>query len=875
MPPIYVISPLFNAWDRTESMIFSFLKTVDPSLAHLVLVDNGSTDGTKEGLKKFVEQYPDRIRVITNEKNLGFAGGVNTGLTAIESLPWEGVCLLNSDVVLTANWLSRMWMHLMHSSIPNLGIIGPMSNQVGGVQSVGQTSYTNEATLNAFAAERAQAFSGQVASTGVLIGLCYLMKRQVFDKIGYFDTRFFPGNWEDNDYSLRAMSAGFQLGVDLSTYIHHEGSVSFIQAKVDRRAAYVDNKKRFRAKWRSPESPWEQVALERYRLRKQEPVYLTEPGYEGLVKKYVVAACRVKDGAWIIGKVLERISQFADEIVVLVDQHTSDNTEEIVRQFPKVTHMEKEPPHEYNEAWSRNKVLDMARDRGADWIWCFDCDEMPGPEIVDELPYLTNPADPQVCLWTFPIVQLWNSDKTWRQDGLWGNFLQGRMYRVLPNQRINNSNNKVHSGSHPNFGPGSISRSFVRIVHYGNVDPAIRQKKYEWYTRTDTDGDLGMVLGNKRDYYWRMYYGQPVEGAVPEWRTIPDDDKWGIPRYGNFYKRDLYRHVIDERGLQLIPFDETTRLSLTMLVKNEGPQMLQRALMSVSPFITEAIVVDTGTSQGEDDVAEQLGAKVHYFTWCDDFSAARNFSMSKARGNWIFRLDPDEFLPQDFGPHLIQLAQERGVDGYLWPIRNYQEVPDGKGEGRWVLSETCRLYRNQPGVRFEGLVHEEIDSSLLAIARKRLVAKGAVESELTEVQLQQELQIRRVPYFIAHFGYLRGQQFLDQKFDYYCSLGEQQILKKPEEGAAYFNTAVHYYHVGDMEKALSRYHEAVKRSPQNFMALSDIGAVHFQLGNLHEARQWFKKALKAAGPTVHPLQRQKIEQNLQAVQIRAMELLLQ
>lgn len=874
MPPLYVVMPIFNGWDRAQSAINSVIKNTDPSLAQLIVVDNGSTDGTKDGLKGFLEKFPDRIRVVTNEKNLGFSGGVNTGLSAIQGLPWDGVCLLNSDVVVTPYWLHRLWLNLTHTPLLRLGAIGPMANNVGGSQNAGQVSYTDEHTLVEFATQRAQAFGSRIQHVGFLTGLCFLMKREVFDSVGFFDERFFPGNWEDNDYCLRMQAAGYHLAIDLATYIHHDGSNSFKQANMDRRKIYVDNKKAFREKWRAPESPWEKMSLEKYKLRNQEPVYLTQEGYQGLVKKYVVAACRVKDGAWIIGKVLDRISQFADEIVILIDQKTTDNTEEIVRRYPKVTHVEREEPHPYNEAWSRNKVLDMARDRHADWIWCFDCDEMPGPEILNDLNHLTNPPDPMTTLWTFPIIQLWNSNNTWRQDGVWGNFVQGRMYRVLPKQKIENSNNLIHSGSHPAFGAGSVGRSLVRIVHFGNVDSSLRKKKYEWYTSTDKDGDLNMVLGNFKDYYWKLYYGQPPEGAAPVWKVIPDDDKWERPAYGHFFKRDLYRHVYDESGMHLIEFDESVTISLTILVKNEGQNLLARALTSAAPFVTEIILVDTGTWQGEDDLAEQIGAKVHYFSWCDDFSAARNFSMSKATGDWIFRLDPDEFLPREHGPALVGLAQDKTVDGYLWPIRNYQEMPDHKGEGKWVLSETCRLYRNQPGIRFTGIVHEEIDDSLLEIARKRLAAKGVDITNVSDTELKKEMKIVRIPYFIAHFGYLRGQEFLDQKFDYYCALGEQQIQHTPDDARAYFNTAVHYYHVGDLEKSLVRYKQNLEKEPNNFMALSDIGAIYFLLGNVGEAQKWFKRAFKAIGTTAHPMHRQKIEQNLQAARAKAMDLLL-
>src|SRR6185295_10128605 len=58
----------------------------------------------------------------------------------------------------------------------------------------------------------------------------------------------------------------------------------------------------------------------------------------------------------------------------------------------------------------------------------------------------------------------------------------------------------------------------------------------------------------------------------------------------------------------------------------------------------EVIVADTGSTDRTEQVARDLGAVVCRFPWCDDFSAARNFALSHARGDWIFWLDADEEL---------------------------------------------------------------------------------------------------------------------------------------------------------------------------------------------------------------------------------------
>ncbi len=86
-------------------------------------------------------------------------------------------------------------------------------------------------------------------------------------------------------------------------------------------------------------------------------------------------------------------------------------------------------------------------------------------------------------------------------------------------------------------------------------------------------------------------------------------------------------------------------LSLCMIAKNEEDN-IERALMSVRPVVDEMIVVDTGSTDRTKEIAQALGANVYDFKWTNDFSAARNFSFSKASGRWILVLDADEAISQ-------------------------------------------------------------------------------------------------------------------------------------------------------------------------------------------------------------------------------------
>ncbi|MEW6054238.1 MAG: glycosyltransferase [Nitrospirota bacterium] len=98
-------------------------------------------------------------------------------------------------------------------------------------------------------------------------------------------------------------------------------------------------------------------------------------------------------------------------------------------------------------------------------------------------------------------------------------------------------------------------------------------------------------------------------------------------------------------------------ISLCMIAKNEE-QNIMHALQSVQPVIDEMIVVDTGSTDRTKKIARVFGATVHDFPWTDNFSDARNFSISKATGDWILLLDADEVIAASDYERLRELITE-------------------------------------------------------------------------------------------------------------------------------------------------------------------------------------------------------------------------
>lgn len=151
------------------------------------------------------------------------------------------------------------------------------------------------------------------------------------------------------------------------------------------------------------------------------------------------------------------------------------------------------------------------------------------------------------------------------------------------------------------------------------------------------------------------------------------------------------------------------KLSLCMIVRDEEPQ-LARCLQSVAGVVDEIVLVDTGSTDGTTDVADAFGARVFHHTWQNDFSAARNASLEHATGDWILVLDADEVLDREAAAQLRPFLERTGAAGVQLIQRNV--MPD-RELCRYQDLRITRAFRNDPAYRYEQVIHEQIQPSIL------------------------------------------------------------------------------------------------------------------------------------------------------------------
>lgn len=107
-----------------------------------------------------------------------------------------------------------------------------------------------------------------------------------------------------------------------------------------------------------------------------------------------------------------------------------------------------------------------------------------------------------------------------------------------------------------------------------------------------------------------------------------------------------------------------------MIVKDEE-SFIANCLQSVQDIVDEIIIVDTGSTDKTIEIANTYGVKIYHLPWNNNFSAARNFSLDKATGEWIIILDADEELNSLDKSKLKQLTNNKDIDAYYLKVYNY------------------------------------------------------------------------------------------------------------------------------------------------------------------------------------------------------------
>jgi len=255
-------------------------------------------------------------------------------------------------------------------------------------------------------------------------------------------------------------------------------------------------------------------------------------------------------------------------------------------------------------------------------------------------------------------------------------------------------------------------------------------------------------------------------------------------------------------------------LSVCLIVRNEG-RLLADCLSSVQAVADQLVVVDTGSEDDTISVAQRFQAEIYHFQWCDDFAAARNFSISQARSKWILWLDADERLLPDSQAPLQEIIKHASTDNYYrLTIRNLTSE-----KNNYLLSTAHRLFPNKRGFKFSGQIHEMI-----------IPPDG------------QKFREKLAPIVIEHLGYALPEELASIKEQRNRLLLEKVLQARPNDFLANFNYAQHLDIHGKLSQARDYYLKARQcaRNASHWSAilLNNLAGLAIRTQDFSEAQQY-------------------------------------
>ncbi|CUQ67235.1 glycosyltransferase [Candidatus Nitrospira inopinata] len=231
-----IIIPVHNGLDLTKQCLTALASATTDVRYEVILVDNGSTDGTAA----FLQTLRGDVRIIRNDENLGFAKACNQGAKAARG---RYLVFLNNDTVPQPNWLSPLVQEVEEH--PEVGMVGSkLLYPDGTVQHAGVVFSRDGAPYHVYRRVSADSPAvGKRREFQVVTAACLLIRRDLFEAVGGFDEAFVNG-FEDVDLCLKVRRRGAQVVYQpRSALIHLEGQT------LGRKAGESDNDRLLRERW--------------------------------------------------------------------------------------------------------------------------------------------------------------------------------------------------------------------------------------------------------------------------------------------------------------------------------------------------------------------------------------------------------------------------------------------------------------------------------------------------------------------------------------------------------------------------------------------------------------------------------------------------
>jgi GT2 family glycosyltransferase len=210
-PKVAIVIPNFNGRELLANCLESIRSTSSYPNLEIIVVDNGSTDGSVEMIRR---KFPE-VLLITNPKNLGFPKACNQGARLALSRGADYILFLNNDTkILTKGWIEKL-VEIANQD-ETIGILGP--------KITGRVEYppTNRIWPSGLSEVfKQKTFPTSTVQVNFIAGVAFFVSRKLIDRIGLLDEIFSPFLCEDMDYFIRTRKAGFKIIFTPDVVIDH------------------------------------------------------------------------------------------------------------------------------------------------------------------------------------------------------------------------------------------------------------------------------------------------------------------------------------------------------------------------------------------------------------------------------------------------------------------------------------------------------------------------------------------------------------------------------------------------------------------------------------------------------------------------------
>lgn len=239
-------------------------------------------------------------------------------------------------------------------------------------------------------------------------------------------------------------------------------------------------------------------------------------------------------------------------------------------------------------------------------------------------------------------------------------------------------------------------------------------------------------------------------------------------------------------------------ISQCLIAKNEE-ENIGYCLSHLKSVVDEQIVVDTGSTDRTVQIAKELGAKVFHFEWINDFSAARNFALEKAKGDWIIFLDCDEYFADNSIPliknHIRNISGNRKIDGILSELIN---IDKNKNVISTAKNVSPRIFRSKKNIKYKNKIHEFVAD----FKREEFNFSVVCSDETVDLK-------------ILHTGYDKQTVLEKNKNERNISMLKEELDENPNDPHLYLYVSKSLYMDGEYKEALDYALQALKYMDNN------------------------------------------------------------